>query len=262
MADTAIATVTAITGKAYARSAEGELRELRPGDVLLEGETVVTPDGGAVELALEDGSPFVISDVSELALTRDIVAERAAAADESAVQDDTVAAVLAALEGDGDILEQLDAPAAGAGGEAADSETHSFVRLGRIVEETPEFTGLAAFGDRAAVLPLEESEQILPVDAIDDQETTEQNIPVLINVQANDIFTEGSIVTAVTQPESGTVVINPDNTLTFTPNQDFVGETTFTYTATTPDGTNQDTAVVTIVVTGPGEPQPEPQPEP
>lgn len=129
MADTAIATVTAITGKAYARSADGELRELKPGDVLLEGETVVTPNGGAVELALVDGVPLVVSEVPEMTLTRDIVAERAATADESAVEDETVAAVLAALEGDGDILDQLDATAAGAGGAGGGNDGHSFVRL-------------------------------------------------------------------------------------------------------------------------------------
>ncbi len=37
----AIATVVAVTGNAYARNADGELREIRLGDVLLEGETVV-----------------------------------------------------------------------------------------------------------------------------------------------------------------------------------------------------------------------------
>ena len=41
-----IAVVLSVTGQAWARDAEGNLRELRPGDVLQEGEVVVTPDGG------------------------------------------------------------------------------------------------------------------------------------------------------------------------------------------------------------------------
>ncbi len=56
----AIATVVAVTGTAYARNADGELREIRAGDVLMEGETVVKPQGGSVELSLSDGSPVVV----------------------------------------------------------------------------------------------------------------------------------------------------------------------------------------------------------
>ena len=52
MANAAIATVVSVVGKAYARNADGELRELRNGDVLVEGETVVNPDGGRVELSM------------------------------------------------------------------------------------------------------------------------------------------------------------------------------------------------------------------
>src|SRR5690554_3192676 len=139
MADQAIATVVAVVGKAYARDENGQLRELQPGDVIREGETVVTPEGGSVELALADGTPFAVADVPEMTLTRDIIAERAAGADESAVEDETVEAVLAALEeGEGDILEGLEATAAGAGGDGGEGGGHSFVRLARVVETTDE----------------------------------------------------------------------------------------------------------------------------
>ena len=56
MAQEALATVTSMSGRAQARNAEGELRELGVGDQLRNGETVVTPDGGTVELSLSDGS--------------------------------------------------------------------------------------------------------------------------------------------------------------------------------------------------------------
>ena len=78
MADNVIATVNAVIGTAYARNANGELRELKPGDVLLERETVVTPDGASVELSLSDGSPLLVADVPELTLTPDVLAETAA----------------------------------------------------------------------------------------------------------------------------------------------------------------------------------------
>ena len=139
----AIATVVAVTGKAYARNADGELREIRPGDVLMEGETVVTPDGATVELSLSDGSPLVVADVPELSLTPDLVADTAPGADESAIQDETVEQVLAALESGEDLSNVLDATAAGPSASGPGGEGHSFIRLGRIVEETDEFSGVS-----------------------------------------------------------------------------------------------------------------------
>ena len=200
----AIATVVAVTGEAYARNADGELREIRPGDVLLEGETVVTPDGGTVELSLSDGSPLVVSDVPEMTLTPDLVAETAPGADESAVQDETVEAVLAALESGEDLGEVLDATAAGPGAAGPGGEGHSFIRLGRIVEDTYEFTGLVGSTG-------EEVDQIfegeIAVDAIDDVAETDAGEPVVIDVESNDIFVEGEDVVSITQPENGVAVL-------------------------------------------------------
>ncbi|CAM9325532.1 unnamed protein product, partial [Laminaria digitata] len=257
MADQAIATVVSVSGTAYARGPNGELRELQPGDVLLEGETVVTPNGGSVELALEDGSPLTVVDVPELLLTRDIVAERAASAQESAVEDETVETLLANLEGDGDILDGLEAPAAGAEAGGV-SEGHGFVRLARIVENTDEFHSVARFTPTETELRVEES-ALLTVDAIDDAETTEEGVPVVVAVKDNDVFVEGSVITGTSQPANGSVVINDDGTVTYSPNDGFTGTDTFTYTATTPDGNNADTATVTVVVTG-GEPVAPPTP--
>ncbi len=250
MASQPIATVVSVSGTAYARRPDGDLRELQPGDVLLEGETVVTPNGGAVELLLEDGSTLAVGEVPELLLTRDIVAERAATADESAVEDETIEALLANLDGDGDILDGLEAPAAGAEGGGV-SEGHGFVRLARIVENTEEFHSVAAFTPDESVLFAEEP-ALLTVDAVDDAETTEEGVPVVISVKDNDVFVEGSIITNVSQPANGGVIVNADGTVTYIPNEGFVGTDTFTYTATTPDGNNGDTATVTVVVTAGG----------
>ncbi|MEZ5568977.1 MAG: retention module-containing protein, partial [Halioglobus sp.] len=73
MANDVTAVVTAITGKAYARDEEGELRALRAGDVLQEGDTLITPDGSSVQLELPDGSPLQVTDTPEMAITRDLV---------------------------------------------------------------------------------------------------------------------------------------------------------------------------------------------
>ena len=143
MAQEAIATVTSISGRAQARNVEGDLRELKAGDKLPEGETLVTPDGGTVELTLSDGSPLTVNDVPEMAITRDLVDETATGADESAVEDETVRQVLAALESGDDLGDAL--PATGSGSESGsglEGEGASWIRLARIIETTDEFTGV------------------------------------------------------------------------------------------------------------------------
>lgn len=58
---------------------------------------------------------------------------------------------------------------------------------------------------------------------------------------------EGTTVTSYTQPENGTVVVNPDGSYTYTPNESFIGTDTFTYTITDSFGRTA-TATVTITV--------------
>ncbi len=258
MANEIFATVTSINGQAYARNAEGERRELRPGDVLFEGETLVTPDGGSAELSFVDGSSLLVSDVAEIAITGDLMTGTASGPDESAVEDETVQQVLAALESGQDIGDVLEAPAAGPDAAAqAGQEGLSFIRLGRIVEQTSEFAGIAGSASQEAAVVVDD-ELVGPVDAVDDSSTTGEGQPVVIDVQDNDDFQEGSYLTAVTNGSNGSVVINADNTVTYSPEAGFLGTDTFTYTATSIDGIGQDTAVVTVLVNS--EPLPPPTP--
>jgi CshA-type fibril repeat protein len=82
---------------------------------------------------------------------------------------------------------------------------------------------------------------------VDDVATTPTNTPVVIPVLAND-GTIGLTVTLVTDPPHGRVVINPDGTVTYTPDTGFSGTDTFTYTAC--DAANQCvTRSVTVAVT-------------
>ena len=215
-----IATVASVMGTAYARNADGELREIHPGDQLLEGETVVPPDGSVVELTMSDGTPLMVADMPEMTLTQDLMAETATTREEAEITDETALAVLEALEGEGDLGDVLEATAAGLGGAGGPGGGSSFIRLGRIAEETSEFSGIAgsegavpaAFGDPAPEV----------IDAIDDFETTEQGEPVTIVVEANDVAPNGSDVISITQPSNGVAVLNADDTVTYTPNPDFV----------------------------------------
>ncbi|WP_183329308.1 retention module-containing protein, partial [Halomonas campaniensis] len=132
-----IATVTAITGQAWARDADGNLRELRVGDTLQEGEVLVTSDNGRVELDFGDAlDPTVIEGGQQVAMTPELDPEQAVDAEEASALDEDLEALLTAIdEGEGDLLADLDATAAGAGPGGAADGGHSFVSLARITED-------------------------------------------------------------------------------------------------------------------------------
>ena len=120
----------------------------------------------------------------------------------------------------------------------------------------PGFTGTDTFeytisdgngGTDVAVVTVKVDEET-PV-AVADSAVTKPAEPVRVAVLANDSDPMGDPLTVkeVTEPENGTVEINEDGTVTYTPNDDFVGKDTFVYTIEDPDG-NTDTAVVTVVV--------------
>ncbi|WP_431023493.1 retention module-containing protein [Halomonas sp. H5] len=133
-----IAVVLSVTGQAWARDAEGNLRELRPGDVLQEGEVVVTSDDGSVDLDFGGGEAglVVIEPGQEVLMQAELAPDAEVDAEQASVQDDEVEALLAALEDDDidllDILEDT-AAGAGAGGDGAGGG-HGFIRLARITE--------------------------------------------------------------------------------------------------------------------------------
>jgi Ca2+-binding RTX toxin-like protein len=85
-------------------------------------------------------------------------------------------------------------------------------------------------------------------DANPDVAVTDEDTPVTVPVLNNDTDGNGQplTVTTATAP-NGTVVINPNGTVTYTPAEDFNGEDTITYTVTDPDG-NTATSTVTVTV--------------
>ena len=103
--------------------------------------------------------------------------------------------------------------------------------------------------DNAAVTVNVESVNDNPVAGNDTANTLEDNsvnIDVLDNdsdVDADDILS----VASVTQGANGSVTIEADNTLTYTPDANFFGTDTFTYTIS--DGELTDTASVSVTVT-------------
>ncbi len=95
------------------------------------------------------------------------------------------------------------------------------------------------------------------VDIETDTSSTLVNTPVTIPVLDNDSFEGDSPeVTGTTPPANGSVTVNPDGTITYTPNPGFTGTDTFTYTVTS--GGVTETATVTVeVYNDPPAPQPD-----
>ncbi|MDV6033430.1 MAG: tandem-95 repeat protein [Phycisphaera sp. RhM] len=85
------------------------------------------------------------------------------------------------------------------------------------------------------------------VDVEDDAITTVEDIAGAVNVLANDSFGPNAVVSAVTQGANGSVVLNGDGTVTYTPSEDYHGADRFSYTVTTAAG-NHETADVEVTV--------------
>ena len=106
------------------------------------------------------------------------------------------------------------------------------------------------------VLPEGGPENEAPI-ANADTATTPEGTSINIEVLANDFDPDADsiTITATTNPANGTVTLNPDGTITYTPDFGFIGEDTFTYTICD-DGIPQlcDTATVTVTVQPAGYP--------
>ena len=88
-----------------------------------------------------------------------------------------------------------------------------------------------------------------PPRAVDDSAVTSEDSPITINVLANDIDPERDPLTVTAaDPPNGTTRVNPDRSVTYTPDPDFNGVDSFTYTISDGQG-GTDTATVNVTVT-------------
>ena len=94
-----------------------------------------------------------------------------------------------------------------------------------------------------------------PPTAKDDKIKTNEDTPATIDVLANDIEVDNELLTIseVTNGKGGSVTINNDGTLTYTPKANFYGTDAFTYTVTDRGG-EKDTATVKIEISKANDP--------
>lgn len=93
----------------------------------------------------------------------------------------------------------------------------------------------------------------IPPVAVDDEYSTSENIPLVLNVLGNDTIPAGSQIVVYTLPEagggvptSGTPEANQDGTITYTPEAGYCGEDMFNYVLCNQYGC--DTALVVLTI--------------
>ena len=106
-----------------------------------------------------------------------------------------------------------------------------------------------------------------PPEAADDTATTRAGAPLVVDVLANDTDADGDplVVSDLGPPANGSAALNDDGTVTYTPDEGFVGTDSFTYTVDDGQGgTAEATVTVTVepapIVDTPPEPAPETPP--
>ncbi|MBW8305353.1 MAG: retention module-containing protein [Thiobacillus sp.] len=271
----AVATVIAIEGQAFARDPSGQMRSIKVGDVLLEGDTVVTMPGGQVQLAFTDGQTLTLLPEETFQFSAETSAGTRPDVAEASLPAGEADRILQALQRGEDIDDLLDPTAAGleGGGESGGS---SFVRLLRIAEGVGSTSFEFESADAATPAPADQAEGLpavapagaasnaspssnpdtvtandAPVANDDTLATTEDTAVTYTAAQllGNDADLDGDTLTiaSVASGANGAAVLNSDGTVTFTPNANFNGAADFTYTVT--DGSlTSNTATVTVNV--------------
>lgn len=87
--------------------------------------------------------------------------------------------------------------------------------------------------------------------AEDSQFETYKNIPGQVPLNTEDKENEPLTVTIVKEPRRGTVTLNADGTVTYTPTENKVGKDSFVYTVTDPAGNTSGEATVRITILKP-----------
>src|SRR6201996_7387383 len=222
--------VVGVWGDAHIRHLDGTVTPLHVGDVVKKGEVVLTAQDGIVQLEAHPNTLL------------------------AGAGDDVERLITKVGNGDLDVV-----PAAGPNAGGARGRLEEGLRVSRDSESvTP---GSLDFNTLPTPTPTPQPQAVAPLatapTANPDSESTAANTPVTFDPRANDTSSSGLTITAVaghainpstpvTLPQ-GTVTMNADGSLTFTPNHDFSGSVSFTYTDASGNGATS-TSTVTVNV--------------
>ena len=226
--------VTGLWGQASIRAADGKMHPLKLGDIVHQGDVILTTQDGIVRLSPEG------SDV-ELA---------GGPADAKKPAIDEIDRVISALN---DADPQAATAAGVAGGDGGGDLTPG-LRVDRVSEGLAPFAMLQGSGsdessrtardvsaaaETGAPVPPPQALNSTPI-AVNDSAATAINTPLTVAVLANDSDRDGNPLTltgaTLANPAQGSVVVNSDGTLTFTPAANVSGPIAITYTVSDGQG--------------------------
>ena len=240
-----IAIVKEVIGKVLAQAKDGSIRELKVGDTIADTDTIITGQGRIV-LASNNGETLDLSPNQMVAVDSNVfTTETTPTPADSALAPTTAQTVLDSLNGGSDLLENLDATAAGlgAGGGGGGS---SFVQLLRIAEQVNPLSFRYGFNPQDPVevltgtgVPAEEPAET-PAEPVT-VTTTETRTEVSTSVTTEAVVGD-KVETGRTTAEQVTEVENDDGTYT-------VKTTTTTTTVSYDQETNTITTTTTTTDT-------------
>ncbi|SMC29733.1 VCBS repeat-containing protein [Andreprevotia lacus DSM 23236] len=241
------ATIVQLNGQAFIRDATGKMTPLHSGETLNQDQVLVTSPDGEVVVLLPNGDTQTVGPDRSVLLDAQFMGAAPdtteAAVAPSSVQGGTAQIDQIVAQG-GDLSTDLEATAAGlTGGGDAGNGTHTFIRVGRISEEA----GSTAFGTPGTPIggagAAEQNGQNHAPVAVDDNSTgaandgltSPEDTPLTISpllLLSNDGDPDGDPLTIVSvqDPVHGTLSIDANNNIVFTPDPNYNGPASFSYT--------------------------------
>ena len=239
-----------VQGSAGIIQADGSIKALEVGDVITVGDTVVTAEKSTLTIDVQ-GESLAIPASKRITITPDLVAKGSQDSSENTVFDESIDDAIAslnqanstppqqqatgdisdflqALEGDGDILDNLEATAAGGTGSATSGGGTSFVELARIAEGIDpsglSFDDSLNAGSDGIFTPRDTTDGVVPNDAlatlsVNELGNSNNPQPVISGTTQNLV---GETLTVTVTDVNGntqvvTVIVQPDGTFTTTP---------------------------------------------
>jgi VCBS repeat-containing protein len=270
--------VSAIEGRVTAKGTDGTIRVLKLGDPVYEGDVIQTPEGGRVELALNDGVAYFLRDKETVTLDEMVLGGRIADAREGALMPGSLGELedISRAIAEGSSLDRLlEETAAGRPalfGRVDDG--HSFVQLLRIAEAIDPLgykfatreggqgddggRNGAGATDNTANDTADSTEPAAPVAAANDATTIggdtsavgaeDTAITGTLTASDADGLLDGTVFGISAAAAHGTASIDPaTGAWSYTPVADWHGADSFTVTVTDDEG-NATTQVVSLTV--------------
>ncbi|MBT9541201.1 retention module-containing protein, partial [Thiobacillus sp.] len=212
----AVATVIAVEGQAFARDPAGQMRPLQAGDVLLEGDTLVTLPGGQVQLAFADGQLLTVLPNEGFQFSAETAPGTRPDVAEAALPAGEADRIIQALERGENIDDLIDPTAAGFQG-GGENGGNNFVRLLRIVEGVDPLSFRFESNTANIDFPVFESGGT-PAEILETVEVPAVTGALTLNAPAS-VTEGGTIVYSVTvdvAPQGSPLVLTLSNGLTLT----------------------------------------------